>query len=165
MKDYITTDLDWDNGEDAFPHERLSLTGDERTEARLATVQVLFWARSRDVDIRDVSGDFRGRLKVRKANKKLYDLLVDELAGGLDRYETMLSAHLLENWTLDRLDPVLACVLMVAFAEMAANDEAPLPVLYNEYLNISKGFAPAEDVGFVNKVLEVVGKKVRGAAS
>ena len=157
------TTAQWEAGEDAFPSEKANLTGDKRTEARLCAVQALFQSRTMGLHPADVAEEFtRTRLPTRTADKKLFALVMDEASSGQDRYMAMISAHLLDNWSLDRLDPVQIALLWAALAELAANADAPTKVVFNEYLNISKGFMGEKEVGYINRVLDAAGKKIRG---
>ncbi|NBX85664.1 MAG: hypothetical protein EBQ80_00230 [Proteobacteria bacterium] len=152
---------DWETGEDAFPLDNAPLTGDSRTEARICAIQVVFQALVLQADVADMVKEFSG-LNKRKADRKLFKLLTDELALGLPRYTTMVQAELREEWPWARLQAVLRAILLVAAAEMTVNPSVGMPILANEYVNIGKGFLAADEVAFVHKMLEILGKKVRG---
>lgn len=155
-------EFEWEKGDDAFPLEGEQLTGDRRTEARLCAVQVVFQAKAMGAHVHDIAGEFLPNVKKRKADKKLFALITEESGVGADRYEAMIAAHLLEGWSLDRLDPVHFALLWAACAELTANIEVGPKIILNEYLNISKGFAKAEDVAFINAALDRLARKIRG---
>lgn len=160
--DDIQNDV-WQQGEDAFPKVKGSLTGDSRTEARVCAVQVLFSARASGLEVVDVAADLLDEVKQRKVDKVLFAVITTEAGEGAARYQTLIKAQLLEEWPLDRLDPVHYALLWAAAAELTARPETPTKVIMNEFINIAKGFAskPSE-VGFMNVVLEKMSAVVRG---
>ncbi|PZP39176.1 MAG: hypothetical protein DI585_04980 [Pseudomonas fluorescens] len=162
MTQEYTSEFNWENGEDAFPPENTGLTGDSRTEARLCAVQSLYQAIIMPRDARDVAADFETKLNKRKADKKLYRAIMASAGEGAERYHTMLQAELTEKWEWNRVDPVLRALGWAGAAELTANPEAPVAVILNEYLNISKAFVTPEEVGYLNKTLDNLSKKIRG---
>ena len=159
----VNTEFDWENGDDAFPLENVPLTEDKRTEARICAVQALYQGVLMGKHVADVAKEFEvARLGKRKADKKLFALITGEAAEGTERYKEMISSVLTEAWTWERLDPVLRAVLWAGCAELTANEKASVAVVVSEYLNISKGFLPPEQTGFVNKLLDNLAKKIRG---
>lgn len=157
-----TNEFDWENGEDAFPLENVSLTGDNRTEARLCAVQGLYQALVVGADARDVAKEFSvNKLNRRKADKKLFGLIMQEAGEGAERYRTLLEAEIQDGWEWKRMDPVLRALGWAGAAELTAND-APVAVVISEYLNIAKAFVAPDEVAYLNRVLDGVGKKVRG---
>ena len=153
----------WQQGEDAFPKLRGSLTGDSRTEARVCAVQCLFAARASNGDVAETAADLLEEVKSRKADKVLFAVITTEAGEGAVRYQSLIKVQLLEEWPLDRLDPVLYALLWAAAAELTSRPDTPAKVVMNEFINIAKGFAskPSE-VGFVNVVLERISGVVRG---
>lgn len=162
MADMFVSELDWDNGEDAFPPENSGLTGDSRTEARLCAAQSLYTCVVMKRDARDVAAEFEGKLNKRKADKKLYRAIMAEAGEGMERYQTLLEAELQEGWEWHRMDPVLRALAVAGAAELTANADAPVAVIISEYLNISKAFVTPDEVSYLNKTLDSVAKKVRG---
>ncbi|MCP5404885.1 MAG: transcription antitermination factor NusB [Pseudomonadaceae bacterium] len=156
-------ETDWEKGDDAFPATEASLSGDRRTEARVCAVQVLFAARKMNEPVDEVAAEFLADVKARKADAALFAEIVAEAGEGAVRYRELIGAHMLDEWPLERLDPVLYALLWAACAELSVRPDLPVKVVVNEFLNIAKGFAskPAE-VGFVHVVLDRVAGKIRG---
>lgn len=126
-------------------------------------VQGLYQSLLMGKHVADIAKEFElARLGKRKADKKLFALVMGEAAAGGERYKEMISSNLSDGWTWERVDMVLRAVLWAGCAELTANDKAGLPVVVNEYVNISKGFLDAEQVKFVNRMLDGLGKKIRG---
>jgi N utilization substance protein B len=158
-----TPPFDWDSGEDAFPREHAPLVADSRTEARICTVQVLYSAQLRRMDVREVMGELTpARLKKRKADKHVFTALAAEAGEGAARYATMIQAELREDWSWDRLDLVLRSILWAAAAELTVSPSLPVAVIVDEYVNITKGFLTAEQAGFAHGVIDRLAVKIRG---
>lgn len=158
-----TAESGWDAGDDAFPKDGKSLSGDARTEARVCAVQVLFSARGMDEAVDEVAAEMLADVKARKADAALFAEIVAEAGDGAARYETLIANQLLDGWPLSRLDPVLYALLWAASAELAVRPDTPVKVIISEFLNIAKGFASKpNEVGFVNVVLDKVAAKLRG---
>lgn len=158
----MTTDL-WTQGEDAFPPENQSLTGDRRTEARLAAVQALFAVGLLEGkgDPTTLQKDFAPRLKQRKADTKLFTLIFEAATADRPRYAAMLQAHAREDWPLERMDPVLLALFWAMAAELSANPAAGSKIVLNEFLNIAKGFVSQPEVSWLNAVGAQLATKLR----
>lgn len=152
----------WAAGEDAFPLLHESLTGHPRTEARVAATQTLFSAKTMQADVRSLAAEHLTDVKKRKADAGLFADIITEAGTGAARYEALMAAHTLDEWPLDRLDPVHYAIIWAACAELTAKPDTPTKVILNEYINIAKGFAskPA-DIGFMNAILDRIAQKIR----
>lgn len=156
---------EWTQGEDAFPPENTSLTGDRRTEARLTAVQALFnpgLLSATPISETELIAAFKPQLKARKADPKLFTLIVTEALQGQTRYQAMAHAHAREDWPIDRMDPILAALFWAASAELTANPAAGPKIILNEYLNIAKGFTGQAEVAWLNAVIAQIAAKIRG---
>ncbi len=156
-------EFDWENGDDAFPRDHVPLVADSRTEARICAIQVLYSADLRRVDVREAVADFpNNRLKKRKADKKLFELICADAAEGAARYETLIMAQLRPEWPWERMDLVMRAILRAAAAELTAHATLPVAVIVDEYVNIAKGFLAPDQVPFVHSVIDRMAKVVRG---
>ncbi len=156
-------DFDWEGGEDAFPDHTKSLVEDSRTEARIVAVQ---WAASSLLVGEPMALEaetFAAQAKRRKADKKVFEVLATELAPHEARYSAMVQAHFKDNWPWARTNVVLRAVLLVAAAELTANPKLGTGAVLNEYMNIAKGFLPAEEVAFTRATLEKLVAVIRPA--
>jgi N utilization substance protein B len=156
----------WELGDDAFPLENTPLVADSRTEARICAVQALFQARARGQAVAEVAKEFgTARLKKRKADKKLFELITAEAERGGERHAQLITANLIDGWTPERLDAVHHALLWAATAELFARADVKPPVVINEFVNIAKGFAARpEEVAFINATLDKIARAVRGEA-
>lgn len=69
------------------------------------------------------------------------------------------------EWTLDRMDPISRCVLMVGSFELLFAKDAPPAVVMNEAIEIAKEFGSEESGKFVNGVLNAISEGINGKAS
>jgi transcription termination factor NusB len=154
-------DFDWENGDDAFPDHTRALVEDGRTEARIVAVQ---WVASSLLVGEPMALEqptFVAQAKRRKADKKIWALLAEELPTHETRYSQLVQAQFKENWPWERTNVVLRGVLMVAAAELTINPTLGTGAVMNEYMNIAKGFLPAEEVAFCRATLEKLVAVVR----
>lgn len=62
------------------------------------------------------------------------------------------------GWTLDRMDPISRCVLLIGAFEITRGRDAPPAVVMNEAIEIAKEFSSDEAGKFVNGVLNAIAK-------
>lgn len=67
------------------------------------------------------------------------------------------------EWTLDRMDPISRCVLMVGSFELLFAKDAPPAVVMNEAIEIAKEFGSEESGKFVNGVLNAIAEGIKEA--
>ena len=72
-----------------------------------------------------------------------------------------IEKHLGESWKLNRLGPVLHCILRAGVFELLHFNDTPLKVIINEYVNVTRGFYDEKEVGFVNGILDKIGHETR----
>ena len=152
---------------DAKPKQK----GSTRSAARLAAVQALYQmemtdttsaAALRDVQLREgaVSGDADTGVKVDEA------MLKDIVEGVTERREDLdrrIAGHLAEGWSFDRLEVVLRAILRAGAYEIVAKTDVPLRVAINEWVDLAHAFYAGKEPGFVNGVLDRIGREARPA--
>lgn len=75
-----------------------------------------------------------------------------------DKIEELISGNL-KNWKISRLSKVDHTNLMLAVNELCFTKTAPMKVIINEAIEISKKFGTIESSSFVNGVLDSIAKK------
>lgn len=60
------------------------------------------------------------------------------------------------GWSLERMDPISRCVLLVGAYELLMLKEAPPAVIMNEAIEIAKEYGTSESGKFVNGVLNAI---------
>lgn len=143
--------------------------GSTRSAARLAAVQALYQmemtgtttaAALRDVQLREgaVPDDADTGMKVDEA------MLKDLVEGVTDRREDLdrkIASHLAEGWSFDRLELVLRAILRAGAYEIVAKADVPLRVAINEWVDLAHAFYAGKEPGFVNGVLDRIGRESR----
>ena len=122
----------------AFYHWQFSRVSHESVK-RLFINHVLTWE-----DVVETSLDRRYFL----------DLLAikDQYAEQIDGF---LQQSIQDDWSLERMDPVLVAILMAGCCELLCpNRASPAPVVVSEYVEISKSFLGENTKAFVNKALD-----------
>ncbi len=67
------------------------------------------------------------------------------------------------DWTLDRMDPISRCTLLVGTFELLFGGDAPPAVVMNEAIEIAKAYGTDESGKFVNGVLNAIAKGRKAA--
>jgi len=153
----------FDKEGDDFPNETGPMTDSKLTEARLCAQQAIFQSMVSDEQtLQEVMDEFLlHRLKERKADKKIFKLIVSDVKENLERYEEMLKGHITDTWDYERVGLVEKTLMIAAVSELSCNPKAPTKVVLNEYLDISKGFLAPDGTKFLNGVLHTLSGKIR----
>lgn len=113
---------------------------------------------------RECRADFEPTSALERNVEELGD--VDEafastlLAGVLERENDIKEAVQVHapGWTLDRMDPISRCTLLVGTFELLFGGDAPPAVVMNEAIEIAKEYGTDESGKFVNGVLNAIAK-------
>jgi transcription antitermination protein NusB len=85
----------------------------------------------------------------------------DVVAGALartDEINTLIAAHLAQNWTAERVDTLIMQVLRAGVYELIARPDVPTAVIINEYVDVAGAFVERVEQGFVNGVLDRIAR-------
>ena len=94
------------------------------------------------------------------------DAFSKELLAGVLAHEGAMKQSIQDHapgWTLDRMDPVSRCVLMIGAYELLISKDAPPAVVMNEAIDIAKEFGTDESGKFVNGVLNAIANGAKAA--
>ena len=98
---------------------------------------------------------------LRTADRPFFDDLV---AGTLDRsaeVDSAIGRFLGPGWSLDRLDTLLLQILRCGAYELLARADVPRAAVVSEYVDVARAFYEQREAGFVNALLDRLGKSVR----
>ena len=101
--------------------------------------------------------------RVPLAHIPLFEAILKAAATRSEEADAEIRAHLKQDWTLERLDPVLRALLRAAAAELMNGAEPPARVVINEYLDVARGFLDDETARFANGVLDALAHALRPA--
>ena len=68
-----------------------------------------------------------------------------------------------KNWDMSRLAFMDVVIMQVALAELMTQNDIPLSVTLNEYVEIAKHYSTAKSGSFVNGLLDAITKNLRAA--
>lgn len=91
-------------------------------------------------------------------------LFEDIVIGVMDRMadlDSMISSTLSEDWRIERMESVVRAILRAAVFELSRDTSVPVPVVINEYIEITKSFCTGPEVAFVNASLDALAKLLR----
>jgi len=64
-----------------------------------------------------------------------------------------------KNWELERMSAIDRCVLRLAVCEMMFLEDAPVPVIIDEAIELAKKYSTENSGKFVNGVLDTIAKQ------
>jgi N utilization substance protein B len=145
--------------------------GNRRSAARLAAVQALYQLAISEGDVEQVIAEFtRHRLgeavdgvDLVKPDRALFAELVRGVVRNRRDLDDMIAAVLVEDWTIERLETLLACILRAGAHELADRGDIPARVVISEYVDLADAFYGDKETGLVNGVLDRLARELRPA--
>lgn len=122
--------------------------------SRIAVMQVLF-ERERRADVDPDQSLALNHEELGEMDDGFAQELLKGVLGNEERMKQAVQDHA-PGWTLDRMDPVSRCVLMIGAYELLVSKDAPPAVVMNEAIDIAKEFGTDESGKFVNGVLNAI---------
>jgi N utilization substance protein B len=151
---------------------RQRVGGRRRTVARLAAVQALYQLELNPaLDAQAVVREFaRYRFdqeidgdQLAEADPAFFADIVRGVATDQERLDAEISAALVEDWPLARLDAVLRAILHAGAWELVHRPDVPARVSISEYIAIAHAFFTGKEPGLANGVLDRLGRTLRAA--
>lgn len=138
-----------------------------RRMAREAALQVLFAADHvhPELEVEAARGAFEEVCEEFKLPRRTHVRAL-ELAVGVARNRKDIDLAIgraSENWKVERLAAVDRAVLRIATFELLHEPETPPEVVIDEAVEIARRFGGERSPAFVNGVLDVIARQVRGA--
>ena len=140
-----------------------------RSAARLAAVQALYQhASARTPQARLIAEFHDHRLgaevegeQLSAADRPFFDDLVSGTLARLDELDALVASFLGTGWTLDRLDRLMLQILRAGAYELVARPDVPRAAVVSEYVDVTHAFYEKREAGFVNALLDRLGRSVR----
>ena len=88
------------------------------------------------------------------------DVVKGALARGME-IDSLITAKLATGWILDRLDKPMKAILRAGAYELIARADVPVGAVITEYVDVAHAFYDKRETGFVNGLLDAIGKDVR----
>ena len=93
------------------------------------------------------------------------EIFLKELLANTKKNIEAIDQHILSNlkksWTIEKLDPIIRSILRLAVCEMLIFGDIPVKVILDQYVSLAYDFYVSDEVGFVNGVLDAIGKIIR----
>jgi N utilization substance protein B len=142
-----------------------------RSAARLAAVQALYQVDLAGGDPEAVLGEFvRYRFgqevdgdRYVEPDPVLFGAILRGVAGRRQTVDDLLRGSLDPQWSLDRVELLLASILRAGAWELLGNPEVPARIVIADYVKLSQAFYGGKEPGMVNGVLDHVARTVRAA--
>jgi transcription antitermination protein NusB len=147
-------------------------TGGRRSVARLAAVQALYQLElNPETPAQAVVREFvRHRFgeeidgdRLAEADAKFFADIVEGAAAARLQLDTEISAALVEDWPLARLDAVLRAILRAGVWELMQRRDVPPRVSISEYTAIAYAFFTGKEPGLANGILDRLSRALRAA--
>ena len=138
-----------------------------KRNAREVAVQAIFQFFFSNGDIKKILNEFCNfRIREEKNYTKKYDTkFFNKIVIGV--YENkvnikkLIEENLSKEWLIDRVDPTMRAIISLAIYEFTFCKKVPLKVIIDEYVTISRLYFDKTNIGFVNGILDNLGKKIR----
>jgi N utilization substance protein B len=132
--------------------------------ARIAAVQVMYQLDIVGGDIEKVLDNFldhyvKNEEIFENMNKKFLKKLVSHFAENID-FDSLIESHSAKN---NVASSITKSIIKVAIVEMTF-ENTDIPVVINEYVNVSKYFLDQKSISFINAVLDKISKNVERKA-
>nr|WP_294848630.1 transcription antitermination factor NusB [uncultured Sphingomonas sp.] len=140
-----------------------------RSAARLAAVQALYQHDMEGTGIAKLIHEFHDHrlgatiedATYADAEQSFFDDLVSGTSARLSEIDELIAANLADGWTLPRLDKPMKAILRVGGYELLARRDVPLATVISEYVDVADAFYDKREKGFVNGLLDSIGKAAR----
>ncbi|MCE3231419.1 MAG: nusB [Alphaproteobacteria bacterium] len=140
-----------------------------RPAARLAAVQALYQLEQEPTTPQKVIQEFLNHrfneivdgTRFITPDTTLFQDIVMGVRERLADLDPMIASTLSEDWRLERLESVVRAILRAAVFELSRDTAVPVPVVINEYIEITKAFCTGPEVAFVNASLDALAKVLR----
>ncbi|MDP1651654.1 MAG: transcription antitermination factor NusB [Rhodocyclaceae bacterium] len=94
-----------------------------------------------------------------KANRALYDSLLDGVLDNVPALQALLEPHIERPWA--EVSPIERGILLIAACELRDHIETPYRVIINEAIELTKSYGGTDSHKFVNGVLDKLAPELR----
>lgn len=77
--------------------------------------------------------------------------------------DDILRQNLSEEWTFERMDPLIIAILRCGLFEILTFLELPIPIIISEYLEVTHAFCGQKEAQFVNSLLDRLARLFRNS--
>lgn len=147
--------------------ERSGPARQDRSVARLAAVQALYQMETAGAGVEAVIREFSDHRFDRdieghtlaQADETYFAAIVRGAVADQVKIDRAIAKRLAAGWKLERIDATLRAIFRAAGYELISHS-APVEVVIDEYVEITKSFFEGPEPGFVNAALDGLAKDV-----
>jgi transcription antitermination protein NusB len=141
-----------------------------RRSARYAAIQTLYQLESDPtLKVEKALTDFVNHrvpeqiegVSIKAIDKQFFAILVKGVMLKKIDIDDMITAVLVETWSVERLDAVLRAILRAGTLEISELHDVPPKVTINEYTSLCAGFLGHKETSLVNATLDQVAQSLR----
>ena len=140
-----------------------------RAAARLAAVQALYQHEMEATAIPALLHEFHNHrlgatiedAEYADADVDFFDDLVKGTHARHEEIDGLIAGRLASGWSLARLDKPMKAILRAGTYELLARADVPAKTAITEYVDVAHAFYEKREAGFVNGILDAIGKQVR----
>ncbi len=99
--------------------------------------------------------------KVIKYDTIFLKKIVNGVFENKEKIKIIIEQNLSKEWLIERVDPTMHAILSLAIYEFFSCKNTPLKVILNEYVSIASLYLDDTNTGFVNGILDKIGKNIR----
>jgi transcription antitermination protein NusB len=142
-----------------------------RSAARLAAVQALYQREMEGTPVTRLLHEFHEHrlgaiiedAQYAEAERDFFDDVVKGVDARQPEIDRAIVAKLAAGWSIDRLDRSMRAILRAGTYELLARPDVPLGSIISEYVDVAHAFFDKRESGFVNGLLDAIGREVRPA--
>lgn len=140
-----------------------------RSAARLAAVQALYQHEMEGTPLPRLLREFHEHRLGATIEDATYveaeQSFFDDLVTGVDArrvdIDALIASRLASGWSLERLDRPMRAILRAGAYELLARRDVPVGSVISEYVDVAHAFYDKREAGFVNGLLDAIGKEAR----
>lgn len=126
----------------------------EASESTLEDLLTFSWS-YKDSDVLEESPVLES--EAAKDEKLFASLLVSGTIDRITEIDQLITEHLSDNWSIDRIDKVALAILRIAIYELKFQPDSVAKIVIDEAVNIAKQFGADDSYKFINAILDKLG--------
>ena len=96
--------------------------------------------------------------EVAKDEKLFASLLVSGTINNITEIDKLITEHLTDNWSFDRINKVALAILRVSIYELKFQPDSVAKIVIDEAVNIAKEYGSDDSHKFINAILDKIEK-------
>ena len=132
----------------------LALFSWEASESTLEDLLTFSWS-YKDSDVLEESPVLES--EAAKDEKLFASLLVSGTIDRITEIDQLITEHLSDNWSIDRINKVALAILRIAIYELKFQPDSVAKIVIDEAVNIAKQFGADDSYKFINAILDKLG--------